>query len=337
MSGNPSKNPDCLIIGAGLAGLTAARYLGSAGRSVLLVDKARSVGGRLATRRIGNALLDHGAQFFTVRDEAFAAEVETWITDGIVDIWCHGFATDDGYPRYRAPKGMNSIAKYLAERLQSDLLRPPITVTRTQANAVIAGPEQWAVTYEAAQREPDESAAVITTAPIPQSLDLLKAGATSTALRSKLEAVKFNQVIAVLAVLDRSPDLPVPGALQQPDDPTFTFVADNAGKGISEEPAITFHCGHDLSAELWKSSDGDVLARIHDQLRSYLNGAAVKEIQVKRWRYAGPKNPFSGLCAVAAESPGPLVFAGDGFANAKVEGAFLSGRAAANAVLDATW
>ena len=65
-----------VIVGAGIAGLVAARELAASGVDVRVVDKGRSVGGRLATRRIGDARLDHGAQFFTVRTPAFRARVD---------------------------------------------------------------------------------------------------------------------------------------------------------------------------------------------------------------------------------------------------------------------
>jgi predicted NAD/FAD-dependent oxidoreductase len=41
-----------LVIGAGLAGLTAARRLQDRGHTVVVVDKGRAPGGRMATRRI---------------------------------------------------------------------------------------------------------------------------------------------------------------------------------------------------------------------------------------------------------------------------------------------
>ena len=41
---------DVLIIGGGLAGLTAATYLARAGRSVKLFEKASTLGGRAATQ-----------------------------------------------------------------------------------------------------------------------------------------------------------------------------------------------------------------------------------------------------------------------------------------------
>jgi predicted NAD/FAD-dependent oxidoreductase len=72
------------IVGAGLAGLIAGRAIAEAGHDVVLWDKGRSPGGRLATRRIGDARLDHGAQFFTVRTDEFARHVAAWEADGIV-------------------------------------------------------------------------------------------------------------------------------------------------------------------------------------------------------------------------------------------------------------
>ena len=329
-----SKRVDCLIVGAGLAGLTAARHLASTGTQVLLVDKAKSPGGRLATRHIGAARLDHGAQFFTVRSDEFAAEVETWMEDGVVDIWSHGFATNDGHPRYRAVDGMASVAHYLSDRLQSDLLRPPARVSRVEASAVIADTDHWSVTYAAGHREPDEAASVVLTPPIPLSTQLLRSGAVAAPGLDELATAAYHQVIAIMVTLDRSPGLPAPGALQQPEDPIFTFVADNQTKGVSDRPAVTFHCAHELSESLWDLDDGNVLAHVHEEMRRHLGGAAVDAVQIKRWRHAGPVEPRSEPCFVAATSPGPLVLAGDGFAGAKVEGAFLSGLAAADAVLD---
>jgi renalase len=79
------------IIGAGLSGLMAAHALTRAGARVTVLDKGRSVGGRLATRRIGGGHADHGAQFFTVRTSAFAAHVQEWVSDGVAYEWARGW------------------------------------------------------------------------------------------------------------------------------------------------------------------------------------------------------------------------------------------------------
>ena len=60
------------VVGAGVTGLTAARHLAPS-FDVVVVDKGRGVGGRLATRRIGDATFDHGAQFITTHTPDVAA------------------------------------------------------------------------------------------------------------------------------------------------------------------------------------------------------------------------------------------------------------------------
>ncbi|MGZ3754000.1 MAG: NAD(P)/FAD-dependent oxidoreductase [Mucilaginibacter sp.] len=55
-------NRDILIIGAGIAGLTAARVLTNAGKSVKIIEASDSIGGRVKTDRVDGFLLDRGFQ-----------------------------------------------------------------------------------------------------------------------------------------------------------------------------------------------------------------------------------------------------------------------------------
>ena len=58
---------DVLILGAGISGCVCAKVLAQEGFSTTIVEKGRGVGGRMATRRMEGARIDHGAQFMTVR------------------------------------------------------------------------------------------------------------------------------------------------------------------------------------------------------------------------------------------------------------------------------
>ncbi len=75
------------VVGAGVAGLACARALINGGADVCVFDKGRSVGGRLATRRIPPHAFDLGAQYFTAKDERFARQVRAWSEAGVCAPW----------------------------------------------------------------------------------------------------------------------------------------------------------------------------------------------------------------------------------------------------------
>ena len=56
------------IIGAGIAGSSLARLLTDTARAEVLFDKSALVGGRMATRHTDLVTFDHGAPFFTARE-----------------------------------------------------------------------------------------------------------------------------------------------------------------------------------------------------------------------------------------------------------------------------
>ena len=57
---SPVPDNDVVVVGGGVAGLTAACYLARAGRSVTLIDRAPTLGGRAATDRRGGFALNRG-------------------------------------------------------------------------------------------------------------------------------------------------------------------------------------------------------------------------------------------------------------------------------------
>jgi renalase len=309
------------IVGAGLAGLVAARDL-AARHDVVVYDKGRSVGGRLATRRIGTARLDHGAQFFTVRGDDFRRQADDWLRRDVAKVWCHGFEGEgDGYPRFCGTTGMNALAKDLATGLDCRTGQLVFSCRPTESG--------WDIVID--DGVVDEADALVLTCPVPQSWALLvqaQLGVPDVLFRRE-----YHRTIGLLTVLDRPSAVPAPGGVQfDPGDPDapFGFIGDNAAKGISPTPAVTFHATQPWSAEHWEHDAATLRSLLLERARPWLGDAVVLDAQVKKWRFAGPVEPWPERCWVDDEHR--VVLAGDLFSGPKVEGAFNSGRAAAAAI-----
>ncbi|MHC4830945.1 MAG: FAD-dependent oxidoreductase, partial [Planctomycetota bacterium] len=115
------------VIGAGVSGLIAARTLLDHNLEVTVFDKGRRSGGRTSSRRSEAGYLDHGAQYFTVRDPRFALRVRSWELDGVVARWRGRLVTigtqgigacDDPKPRYVGVPSMRALSEHLSRDLE---------------------------------------------------------------------------------------------------------------------------------------------------------------------------------------------------------------------------
>ena len=112
------------VIGAGISGCSCAHALARAGHEVAIVEKGRGVGGRMATRRMEGARIDHGAQFFTTRDSRLQKLNQGWQKEKQVTTWYDRVPGKPEVPsdmRYRGTLGMTGPAKSLTVIVRSQL------------------------------------------------------------------------------------------------------------------------------------------------------------------------------------------------------------------------
>ena len=318
--------PRVVVIGAGMAGLTAAHRLQEQ-CDVIVLDKGRGVGGRLATRRIGDATIDHGAQFITTHTDEFAATITQLVGSGVVAPWFrgrigpNGIVDPDGHTRYRGAVSMNAIAKELAVGLD-------VRTASLVASLVHDGKSWTVVLADGTELKAD---GIVVTSPVPQTLALLESGGVVLTPNDAdaLAAITYDPCIALMAVLDGPSGLNEPGAVD-PASGSIDWMADNFLKGISAVPAVTIHATPEFSRAQWDASDEAITASLLDaaQLESSVIPGS---IQIQRWRYARPSIEHPERFLRLSDMP-PFVCAGDAFGGAKVEGAALSGAAAAQEI-----
>lgn len=315
----PSHATDVVVVGAGMAGITAARTVRAAGLGVVVVDKGRAPGGRMATRRIGGARFDHGAQHFSVRSARFRALVDGLMGDGVVREWFRSESVtrpERGVEvRHVGAAGMRSIVAHLASGLG---VRTGIEVERLRYEGeriVVEGGDSALM-----------GRALVLTPPVPQCLHLLDVSGVelATEFTQPLRAVSYDACLAVMAVLDRPSRLP--DGHRAVNAKAVAWIADNQHKGISTEPAVTIHGTPGFSATYLDEGPERWVPALVAAARDHLT-ANVVSATGHRWRYAQPRATLDSGCAVV-EGLAPIVLAGEVFAGARVEGAFRSGAAA---------
>jgi renalase len=308
-----------LVVGGGVAGLTAARFLGAAGHDVLVVDKGWNPGGRLATRVTDRARFDHGATFFAATEKRFNADLESWRQAEFACPW-EGLESSESH--WRGTPDMRSLGSHLAHGLT--------VATRTRLTAVKRDGDLWVALGEGGQRVTAE--AVLMTPPVPQTLALLDAGEVNLEpnLRDKLERVSYERCFVVMATLDRPARVPAPGMIVPTEGPIARIV-DEQAKGVSKVPAVTLHASAEFSRSRWDADRDTVAAEILRAAEPWLDGG-VADFQIHGWRYSRPVTTWPEPCLIAATDP-YLILAGDAFGGPDVSGAYRSGLAAAEALI----
>jgi len=331
---------DAIVIGAGISGLAAATELAKAGCRTIVLEKSRGIGGRMAARRVGAAVCDHGAQFFTVRTRAFGAMVEEAQAAGAVHTWCDGFSrlsdaaaaiepAGDGHARWCGTRGMTDLPKRLAAALPRDLVEVRTGVRAAAVGLVDGG---LTVTLEPPEGEAPRvlgARGLVLSCPVPQSLDLLAAGAAFGALEGAaveiLRGIDYDPCFALMLVLDRPSQVPPPGGIQLASGP-ITWVGDNLQKGISTVPALTVHASGDFSRERFDSDPAAVTAELESLAAAWIGGATVIERSLQRWKFAQPRVIVPAPLVSPSAEP-PIACCGDAFKGPRVEGAACSGQA----------
>jgi photolyase PhrII len=351
--GDPS--PSVAIIGAGIAGLTAARALADHNLDVQVFDKGRGPGGRSSTRHArsdkGQFDFDHGAQYFTARHPVFRRFVDAWLDQDVIREWSPRLAVidEDGArlkqaglddesrdadspQRFVGVPGMNELNRHLQ--------RPDATDYRREVEAIEPVQDRWALeTTDGNTSRPFD--VVITTAPPVQSAHLLRHASPS--LSDQCRDIDMRPTWATMLAFDGPLELDFDAAFVNTGP--LSWVAHNASKpGRDDAHTWVLHADHEWAKQHLELEADDITARLTDAFFEVtgLDDRAdslhdnLLYSHSHRWRYAAPPAQTSD----DANPPGSLVdderrliACGDWTHGSRIEGAFLAGRHAAGRTL----
>ena len=324
-----------VVIGAGMAGLTAARQLVDAGHRVVVFEQSHVPGGRVATRHLRGVELprrgtvdlafDHGAQYFTVRDARFAGTVGQWERQRLVAKWTGRIVSFDGEgweevapgtDRYVGVPGMSAIGETLASGLDVRY--------GTRVTALARDGDRWVATASDGPALGAFDRAIVAV-PAPQAVALLTA---APALAARAGAVCMKPCWTALAAFEE----PAPSRFDAAfvSGSPLAWIARNQTKpGRGRTESWVLQATHDWSAAHLEDRPDTVGPFLIEAFETLVRGAMPRpfSLTAHRWRFALAEPPrFDGALRDDALR---IAVCGDWCAGSRIEGAYLSGVAAA--------
>lgn len=344
---------DVVVIGAGISGLTAAHQLQQAGYRVLVVDKSRGLGGRLATRRVGSTAIDHGCRYLMPFADSTLSPIPTLLQAGVLRPWQpETFALEaDGSLKamstetlYAAPQGMSTIAKTLAAGL---------SIRRQwRATALTLLPQGWRIDGEALsangqnQPNPIDARAVVVALPAPQAAALWNKAERQNEdidrLWQQLQTVAFEAIITVMAGYSSHQSASL--SIQKTSDgwmvassthPLLRWASlDSSKRTDPQEWVVVIHSSPAFAADNIDRPDlepvgQDLLTATAESLAAWIGSPTW--LQAHRWRYGFVRQPL-GTSVLSSPTLPNFVGCGDWCSGGNVEGAIASGHRAAELI-----
>jgi len=308
------------IIGGGLAGSSLGHLLQN-DATIDIFEKARGLGGRMATRYADDFEFDHGTQFFTVRHPAFQDFLAPYMLDQTVRPWEPRCVYWDGENQdlipseatglFVATPRMNSLVKKIVANL---------TIQRaTRIMRMEKMPQGW-ILYDHNNQFHGPYDWVISTAPAPQTFELFPKSFIHRYRRDDIRmrgcftlmlgftkpfetgfdfAKGTNSIISSLALNSHKP--------QRPNGMSLVIHSDNqwADTHIEDDKSIILH---------------QLKTEAENILEHPLDDADYESLH--RWRYALCDKPLQDGFLVDRHQK--LAVCGDWCEGGRIENAFLS-------------
>jgi len=331
-----------IVVGAGVAGLACAQALAAAGRAPLVVERARGVGGRCATRRLGGQPADFGVAFLHGRAPAFLAalrEVPATVLEG----WpaeihgsgapCQPEAFAPGERRLAYAEGVTAFPKHLARglALRLDARVVGLAPAGGRVALLLEGGERLEARWIVLALAPEQAVELLATFPDPPP--------EVRSARAVLELVPSHACLALLATYPDDAPRPAWHVSYPETSSVVQLVSHESSKGRAGPLALVVQAHaawsrQHLDDERWDEALLGELGRIHG---AWAGRPATA--QRHRWRWARG-DAFAELASplwLALPGGARLGLTGDRFApGGGVEAAWHAGRRLAARILSET-
>lgn len=324
------------IIGASISGLIAGKRLALAGHDVTVIEKDRSLGGRLATVKLDNLALDYGISHFTANTNTFQEFIDELIEEGIIHEWTDEFHLHDGkelldenpnldpQQKYTGIKGLQSVADHLSRWVD-------VKSKEKAGGLTHIGPDRtrkrsWMINLT--DISVFECDAVIIATPAVEAYGILQTAQDKTPARRiirHIDEVQYDGAISLAVTYDYE----VPG--WKGIDCEFSSIRwignESSKQEGAEKAGLVIRSSGDFYRRHAQSDEETVKDLLLEEASKIIDPWVLqpKSTYMHRWKYFEAQNSINEYFMELEMEEAPLALIGDYLGGTSPESAFVSG------------
>ncbi len=323
------------IIGASISGLIAGKRLAEAGHDVTVIEKNRSLGGRLKTINMNGLNLDVGLTHFDVNTNTFGSFVDEMESKGTVKKWTKEFGLYDGLEIYDIDPNSDARQYYAAtdglQSLTDQMSRWVDLKSREKAGGLTyIGPDRskkrsWMINLtDVSVFECD--AVIIATSAI-DAYGVIQTAQNKTATRRiirHIDEVQYDGCFSVAATYDH--EVPNWKGIEC-ENSGVKWISNESSKQESENAALVMQSTHEFYRKHVNKNEAQIkdllLEEAVDVVGSWVQ--RTESSHLENWKYFRVRNPINEYFMELEMEDAPLALIGDYMGGSSLENAFVSG------------
>lgn len=324
------------IVGSGLAGLVAGRRLIQHGFNVVIYDKSRGPGGRLANKRSEYGNFDFGAQYFTCSSPIFKEQVEDWIQRGIVKEWKFNPKVIDSPGEIKEKE--NSTIRYvgipkmteISRDIEKDINVKNITYSTLITKITKSEDSKFTLFSNDTQIQNTFDLVIINTPP-EQAIPLLS---ESNSLQDICKNIKMSPCWALSLTFEKSLNLPVDGAFVNCSSISWISNISSKPERTQSPETWVIHSNCEWAKNNLEKQPDEVVNLLSEDFFTVLGIKKQNFIHsiAHRWRYSIALSPLEK--EILFDDDKRIGVCGDWCNKGKVEGAYVSGYNLAQKIIE---
>ncbi|WP_445664865.1 NAD(P)/FAD-dependent oxidoreductase [Fodinibius sp. AD559] len=324
------------IIGASISGLIAGKRLAEAGHDVTIIEKSRSLGGRLKTVELDNLNLDVGLTHFDVSTNTFGSFVKKQVEKGAIQKWTKDFGLYDGIELFDVDPNSDSRQQYTGtnglQSLAESMSRWVDIKSEEKAGGLTyIGPDRskkrsWMINLtDVSVFECD--AVIIATSAV-DAYGVLQTAQNKTETRRiirHIDEIRYEGCFSLAATYDNQ-EVPDWKGIEC-EKSAIKWISNESSKLDTNQTALVIQSTPEFYRKHAQKSEEEIKELLFEEVSDIIGSWARRpqSTYIENWKYFKTKNPINEYFMELELEDAPLALIGDYLGGSSLENAFVSG------------